>query len=333
MHNQKIEKKKIKGQFIKALFLAFIIIMGLETCLYIMEVSGLLPEPYEWGNRPDIPYKFNECQELFTQNSGKLKVVTVGDSRPELAFDPFFFDALFTNKTISFNLASSGTKIKFQSLYIQKMIIEKMQPDVLIWDVSYWEFYYADPSRTNEEEILNFPETRFYAENTQGLDFFGLLNYYLYRYSKIYRYKSLLWPDSMKSQNLKNFPPYDRGFWRSEVVSYQSGESGIIPFQALSEGKTYNAEANQMFLDTLDYLLEKNITVLVVYGPYNHKKIVFPELDATFSTLPSDMFLDLNGNESLMDDSLSHNAFHLNKYGAQIYTQFVYDKIHDRIQV
>ena len=108
------KKENSRNNVFKTIFLVIIIFLNVEIGLFICEQNNLLDEPYDWGNRNDIPFKINECNELFRSNPNKLKIIMIGDSRVNQAFYPEQFDNYFNNETITYNLGFSATGALFQ---------------------------------------------------------------------------------------------------------------------------------------------------------------------------------------------------------------------------
>ena len=72
---------------------------------------------------------------------------------------------------------------------------------------------------------------------------------------------------------------------------------------------------------------KNNIPHLIISPSHNHIRWITPKVQEAFKSLGDEYYLDLNGNETLMYDELYYNKDHLNFEGAQIYTQFVYEKM------
>ncbi|OLS13084.1 MAG: hypothetical protein RBG13Loki_3314 [Promethearchaeota archaeon CR_4] len=133
-------KDKSHQNWIKSLILFGILFFSIDSCMNILDALGMMGEPYDWGNRLLIPAKVNQARDLFLQNPGKFRIVHIGDSRGETNLDPFYVDEYFSNTTITYNLAISGTENQFQSLYIKHVIIPRLHPNLIIWDVNNVDF-------------------------------------------------------------------------------------------------------------------------------------------------------------------------------------------------
>ena len=71
IHNRKRRDKR-NTHIIKSLIIAGLVLSIIEGSLYCLEVDKSLFEPYEWGDRLDIPYKINDCIKLFSLPENEL---------------------------------------------------------------------------------------------------------------------------------------------------------------------------------------------------------------------------------------------------------------------
>lgn len=333
MKHQNHKKRKIRKQVLQSLVLTLTILILLEGSLGILEMTNSLPEPYEWGSRQIISWKINECRKLFSQpeHKNKIKVVIVGDSKPQVSFDPHFMDNYFNNITISYNLGFRGIGMRMYSILIQDLIIPKISPDLLVWELNTHDF--VDENFTNRDEnfSLTSPMGRYYYQYTEGLDFEGLLEYYLLKYSRIYRYRSIILPsflyfDSVTLSDIKTYEEtYDRGFLR-RWGKYNGSQP--LKIRNMTIQRKFLEEGESLFFQTKNAIEAHNISLLIVHGAYRHLKVTYPRFDAILNTLNFDNFLDLNGNETFLDNGLySPDGKHLNHLGAKVYTSFVCKKL------
>ncbi len=327
-----------KKVVISSLLLLIIIIPSCEFIFRGLETGGIIGEPYDWGNRNVVALKINDGIKVFNQNLGKFRIVAVGNSLVEMGLNPFQLDSLFGNKTITVNVGIPQTAIPFQSVFIQKVIFKWLKPDLIIWDVRHEDFWDWVPLNEEENAILSTPMGRYHTGNMSGLNFDELVNQFLIQYSFLYRYRAYLVPPifEFSPYYIELTSQYQRGFWPQFENNLKTNYTGIIdrPGQDVeAEGFPvyYNDRAEKQFNETLSFIQTNGADYLVLYGPFMHFHYVFPRLDALFATLPPEKFLDVNGNESLMADELYYNFGHLNVYGSQILTGFVFDKLKDRI--
>ncbi|MFX1503603.1 MAG: hypothetical protein ACFFDH_21765 [Promethearchaeota archaeon] len=333
--SDKIKKKK--DLIIKTFVLMIFILISTEAYLWFWSEGDNI-EPYEWGSRLEIPYKVNDCYELFSnpKNRHKTRVLIIGDSRPESAFYPELFDEYFNDKTISYNLAIAGTAIPVQALLINKVIIPKLKPDIIIWEISVPQDFTDDELNLElDERTLNTPMGRYYNQNTKDLDFDELCEYFLFKSSRIYRYRSNLRPDffylneyeKTKIESFKEW--YQRGYLKHYDSIYPSDEN-ISEVDCIYK---LHKDSVEKYFDTLEILEEKTDFFLIVTGPNRFLKLNFPEISAIFNKLSPKNYLNLNGNETFYNDDFWHNPTHLNIIGASLYTKYLYEKISNNIKI
>ena len=304
-----------------------LIFMLLEATLYGLDNMKRLKEPENWGTRPVIPYKIDKCLELFNQNPGKLKVVMIGDSMPELAFNPILFDAYFDNKTISYNLALSGTPMSFQGRFISDVVLNRIHPDLVLISTTIYDMTISNDNTKEAEELFSQPMAHFYFQNTSGMDENELLSYNLEKSWLTYRYRSVIFESLL---NLNPISDFDKYFIRGCANRTQRmvGNTTKEYINELYAPWALDMEGVNNWQYAIGNLTEKGVQYLIVGHPYNHDRINNPEFNALLDAYPEDRVLDLNGNLTLSPDYLWHNSNHLNsEFGAPIYTRFVSEKL------
>lgn len=320
------KEKKNRNNFYKAIFLVIIIILNVEIGLFICEKNDLLDEPYDWGNRNDIPFKINECNKLFRSNPNKLKIIIIGDSRVNQAFYPEQFDNYFNNETITYNLGFAGTAAIFQMFLLEHFFLPKFNPDIILWDITFNDFGNATKHIEQNHNLFSLPMPRYYSNYQVNMTFDDYWDFYFLKISRIQRYRSLFFPS--KAFTIANYENlYLNGFLKA-IGIYETNDTAIY-------NQTFDFSVDQEilqgFLETRQYFIENNIPHLIISPPHNHARYITPKVQETFKSLGEEYFLDLNGNETLMYDELYHNKDHLNFEGSQIYTQFVYEKMANNI--
>ncbi|MFX1383496.1 MAG: hypothetical protein ACFFBP_13725 [Promethearchaeota archaeon] len=325
------KKKEKKHLVIKTLILILIFLTSVEIYIWFWSKGDKI-EPYEWGSRLDITYKINECYDLFTnrEHKDKTKIVIIGDSRPECAFYPKLCDDYFDDKTISYNLAIAGTAIRVQSLLIQKVIIPKLNPDVIIWELTLPQDF-ADDEQTEKEEdnIMRTSMGRYYTGNTRGLDFEETCFYYLFKYSRIYRYRSNIRPNLFylneyeKAKIAYYEDWYERGYFKHYDIVSDINQS----FSEVEHVYKLNEDSVDEFFETIEFIEENTDYFLVINGPVLYQKSIYPDIYTILNKLSPKNFLDLNGDELFDYDELWLNHYHLNICGATLYTRLVYEQL------
>ena len=356
MTRKKQTKTKSHKRFISGIKKAFILfILGyilLECVLWFSEDNGTLIEPYAWGNRNEIPYKINHCHDVFSdpKNKDKVKIVIVGDSGPETAFNPELLDSLFFHKTISYNLAFYGTAIRVQSLLINKIIIPKIKPDILIWDLGIPNDF-EDSKKINDQEnaTLSHPGPRYYNDNTEGLGFEDLCRFYLYKYSRFYRYRKTLRPSLFNLNEdyqvlIKGYGKlYEKG-WIKHIENEVTDENqNVTEITYLTDGYSdpsnlvYNfilhEESKDLYFDTIKTIEKRTDYFFIINRAGYKQKIICPLIYSYFNKLSPKNFFDLNGYEDLNVAEYWWNESHLNMIGAEVYTRLIYEKISQNFRI
>ncbi|MBD3187310.1 hypothetical protein GF325_10805 [Candidatus Bathyarchaeota archaeon] len=309
------------------------VICTLFTCeisIAAFELTGIIYEPVEWGERNNIPKKFNDCLKLFNQNPGKKRVVVVGNSQPLFAFNPYSFDEFFDHVTITYNLGIGGTAISFQSFFINYMIIDRLKPDFIIWDLhyaSFFEFFNArehkDETTHNDYNILDMLLPRMHTGNMNGLSENELAKIFLLKHFMMYKYRTII-PDRIGSLLIKDNT-------RGQVVSNDCElEETFSGFKNTTiQNHTYFPEAGHLFTSTLNRLEQLGIEFLVIYGPFPFDIITYHPVDVLFDTISPNNFLSFNGDLDFTDNTLYVDYLHLNLNGSQVYMNHVLEKINN----
>ena len=315
------EKGNSRKKIFKAIFLGIIIILNVEFGLFICEQNNILVEPYNWGNRNDIPFKINECNELFKNNPNKLKIIMVGDSRANQAFYPEQFDNYFNNETITYNLGFAGTAAIFQIFLLKHIYLPKLKPDIILWDITFNDFGNSTKHIEQNHNLFSLPMPRYYSDYKVNMTTNDYGDYYFTKFSRIYRYRSLFFPESFNIAKYENV--YLNGFLKADGV-YETNDTAIY-------NRTLNFSVHpeflQDFLEMRQFFIDSNIPHLIINPSHNHVRWITPKVQEAFISYGDEYFLDLNGNETLMYDDLYYNKDHLNFEGAQIYTKFVNEKM------
>jgi hypothetical protein len=323
-----MEKPKKQNRSLLKTVLVIVLIMGsLEITLDFLQFNNTLGEPYQWGDRSDIPFKINEARSLFSGYSSRtVKILIYGDSRAEYDVDPRVIDTFFHNSTISYNLGLSATSNKFQTFLLKNTVLSRDKPDLLIWIVSQNDFDTDNFTISQDAHNFGEPMGRYYSGNVSGLDWQGLCDFALLKISSIYRYRDVFFPRAIfgSAYTYDWSTNLDRGYARTYEQNYSSNASSIVNS---TFGVGFDTESAQDFLDTLDFLENMKIPYLIVLPPWNYVHQVNLPLDVLCSQIQGNSLLDLNGNLSIAPDAYYFNTAHLNSYGAKVCTTFICAKI------
>ncbi|MFX0100378.1 MAG: hypothetical protein ACFFCS_12420 [Candidatus Hodarchaeota archaeon] len=322
MKRRKITKIKIKlnkksKDIIKSFFLLLLVVSGFEITLLILEKGEILPEPYDYGAYQDIPFKFNEAQSLFSQNPDKIKIAILGDSRPRCGIDPHYIDEYFDNKTITYNLGIRGINFKVHYFMLEYLVLNRLHPDIILWDIQQFDFIYSE----RDEDIMSLP----------------IVGYHIIGYTpRIYRYRSLFTPsflnltadaNAIKTRLSKE---YERGYFQWEYTNYTSPYSSMTVVQV---DINIDASYKEAFFKSVNALENSGTPYLVLQGPYDCIRYENDEALSQFGLVQNQYWIDMNGNEDLMDETFYYNPLHLCHEGAEKYTQFICEALDDRNMV
>ncbi len=303
---------------IRSILIPMIILSSFEISLGILDVNNQLGEPYQWGNRNDIAFKINEAKALFSQYPPNiLKILVIGDSCAVYDVDPRGVDNYFNHTTITYDLGIYATSNRLQIFLLLNAILPKIRPDFIIWSIHPMDFDNMSWRYAQDEELLTTPMARIYSDNTAGLDLPGLLDFYLIKFSKVYRYR-------FEAIRAGYEGSLDRGYNRTYLSWYKSNDTDMVD---LNYTNPFDTQSGQDFLSILDYLEASKIRYLIMAPPQNHRHWINLGVENVFSQIRPEYFLNLNGNSTLAPDDLYFTESHLNAYGAAISTRYVCEKI------
>jgi len=328
--------KRLKTTFKSGFIVSIIILTAIEMYMWYLESNGYLVEPYEYGTRLDISFKINECYELFNkqENQEKLRIVIIGDSRAETGVDPKLLDFYFNKKTISYNLAIFDSAVRFHYFLVEKVIVPKLHPDIIIWEPTVPQDW-TDDDKDADQRKLATPMARYYTENTDYLDFEEFCKYYLFKYSRLYRYRSNLklniyGLNKNEKDKIENYEEwFDRGYFKNDEIMIPENQN----FTLIDIKFELDDKAEDMFFDAIDFIKENTKFYLIVNGPNRFTKFNSSILEEIFSKISNKRFLDLDGNSDFLSDFLWMNPTHLNENGALLFTFYIYKKINNSFKI
>ena len=329
--SRKIRKEKYKT--LKALVLAVIILIPIEGVFRILEENELLDEPYLWGSRNIIPYKINDCIDLFSQpeHSDKLKVIAIGDSFCVTGFNPYFFDDYFNQSTITYNFGIMGTAARAQSFLIEKVLIPRFAPDAVIWMVnSPFDFVHNEETIADDNSILDTPMGRYYNGDLNDMSLEELSETLFLKFSRLYKYRKMFIPKQFSPELKAEIKEFEKMYSRGFRYSFGFINNTAPPFRMLIWEKEFDSLAGNQFENTINICEDKQIIHLVVSIPQYFACIYYYYTDQFFQQLPQKNFFNLNNlNSTFCNNLLYFDNLHLNVFGAQLYTTLVAEKFEE----
>lgn len=329
----KVEKNN--SNFYKSIIFSILLLITIDILFIIPENENLFEEPYDWGNRGDIPFKINECKSIFAENQGKLKIIVIGDSRGQQALWSQELDKKFDNQTITYNLCFAGTGALFQISLLQEIFLPQLQPDIVIWDLSFNDFGDTPVQNEQNRELFSLPRARYYTNYKINMTSEEQISYYLSKISRLYRYRSNFFPsvfrvESTKGENIAKYErTYQAGFLETEQI-FISNETDI---RNLTINSPLHNETMTKFQQIRQSLQTKGIYHLIVHPAHDHQIWINKELQSLFIEFGEDFFLDLNGDSRFVNHTLYSNKDHLNSNGASLYTNLIYEKIQVQVNL
>jgi hypothetical protein len=332
LHNKSRKIRKDKYKTLKALILAVVILIPIEGTFWILEENELLDEPYLWGSRNIIPYKINDCIDLFSQSEhkDKLKVITIGDSFCVTGLNPYLFDDYFNQSTITYNFGIMGTATRAQSFLIDKVLIPRFAPDAIIWMVnSPFDFVYNEESIAEDNSILDTPMGRYYNGDLNDMSLEELSETLFLKFSRFYKYRKMFIPEEFSPELKAEIEEFEKVYFRGYRFSY--GVNNNSPtFRALIWEKEFDSLAGNKFINTINLMEDKKITYLVVSIPQYFAYIYYFYTDQLFQQLPQKSFINFNNfNMTFCNNLFYFDNLHLNVLGAQLCTTLVAEKFEE----
>ena len=312
-------------KYFKNIMLFFLFIVLLAYPLDLLISHNLKKSNYAWG-------EYNTWNDIY---NGKVnsEIVIYGSSRAWRHIDPEFLENKFSLPT--YNLGIDGHNFWLQHLRHKTLLKNNKKPRYIIMSIDIWSFqkstelYNAEqflPYMLLNKDIINY--TNSYKGFT-SLDYhLPLVRYVANKKAVVQSIENSIFFPKTKSKRKKGYQGWG-GVWNNDFNN------------AKQKMKHYEAKLDSKLLDLFDAFLveckEKEVEIILVYTPEyiegqsfakNRKEII--NIFENFSEKHKIPFLDYSSNEICTKKEYFYNASHLNKTGAELFTNILNNDLSER---
>ena len=305
--------------------LFFLLIVLLAYPLDLLISHSLKKSNYAWG-------EYNTLNDIY---NGKInsEIVIYGSSRAWRHIDPELLENKFNLS--AYNLGIDGHNFWLQHLRHKTLLKHNKKPKYIIMAIDIWSFQKSTELYNAEQFLPYMFLNKDIIDYTKSYKGFTILDYYL----PLIRYvgnkkavlqsieNSIFFPRT-KSKRKKGYQGWG-GVWNNDLNN------------AKQTMKQYEAKLDPKLVDLFDTFLveckEKEIEVILVYTPEylegqsfvkNRTEII--TLFENFSEIHKVPFLDYSGNEICTKKEYFYNASHLNKTGAELFTNILINDLSEK---
>lgn len=237
-------------------------------------------------------------------------VIVMGNSRAWVQVDPTVLDSILETNT--YNLGMDGSPINRQLHKYNVFRKHNKKPKLIIHNIDYWSLAYE----VGYEKEQFFP---YFWDNAMRKEFFASEPFsFPEKYIPLYRYHGY---------NLFSFLKKGAGVLNKGYASYNQSWNGTAFMNVYSIPFALNDTTAVMFDKYLAMTKKESIDIVFVYSPiYSEAAKKMQDLDFMYDTYRefADKYhipiLDYSHMTLSSDTTYFMNAMHLNKLGAEIYS-------------
>jgi hypothetical protein len=261
-------------------------------------------------------------------------IVFLGSSRTVKHYDPKIFEDNFNS--VSYNLGTYGTRFDMQKLKYNIYLDINKPPKIIIQNV----------------DIKSLQQTNNLYSKEQYLPYYTLQNYkYLklgdesltmeyivpmYKYRSFYRlfedvYEGYAGMEQAGQQNYKGYYPSDISWNYEFEQKTKENQNNQFDYSDLNINKRMN-----IFSELLSDLKKTDTYIFLVWAPEIHERLVLEgktltkvrsEYDRIAKANERVYFIDFTKDSICYNKKYFYNWFHLNKDGAELFSQRVADSV------
>ncbi len=312
-------------KFLKGILFFTIPYFLLAYPLDLLISYNLKKSNYAWG-------EYNTWNDLY---NGKInaEIVIYGSSRARVHIDPELLEKSFGLR--AYNLGIDGHNFWLQYLRHKTLLKYNKKPKYIILSVDIW-------SLRNQEELFNSDQFLPYMLNNldiknftasykifSSIDYhFPLMRYFGNKNAFVQSFENTIFFPQTKPERIKGFKAENRT-WNADFS------------KAKAKMDTYEAKVDPKLIELFDNFLmeckQKDIKVILVYTPEyiegqhfvkNRKYVI--NLFENYSEKHKIPFLDYSNNDICTKKKYFYNASHLNKIGAELFTNILINDLKER---
>jgi hypothetical protein len=298
-------------------------------CLAVLLVLGILDVFVSYGLRKSNSNTFNNLNKVFNGEINADLVVN-GSSKALVHFSPKILDSVM--EINSYNLALDGTEFMVQKTQYDIYLKNNTKPKYVIQTVSSGSLVKNTEIRNQVQfaPYLNVDEINEMAKKYDGFKWY---DYYVpfVRYTGEFE-QIVDGSFSAFNVHLKQSSKY-KGYLEKQA-EWDSSFANVMEINPNGISWTFDSASIKLFRDFLEESRAKDITVFLVYPPTYHEFHSYlnnrQEILSFYKKIAEEYaipFMDYSNCFLSQDKSYFYNSQHLNKKGAELFSQQVANDI------